>query len=445
MLLRIPRRLLPTILTSLAAAMTVGAAGRKLTLEEAFSLAEQQNAAVLLDREAVIQSEAAYRRERAGLLPDVSLDAAQRRGRSVTVGSTGVVSASRTQRFDGNLNASVALLDPARIASTSVARTGVRVAELDLETTRQDALAAVANAYFAQQRNRARLEVIASNIERASVLLELAQRQLAAGVATQIDVTRSEAQLAVTQQARLQQETVLVQGELTLQRLLALPQSEPLTLDPVNLVRKSSNSTAAPAPGPMADPAPDVLARRADWRRTLEAVRQGELAVRAADYQRLPTIDLDGQYGLAARDAFDSDRKNQWLATASLSFPIFDGHRISANRQAARSLLRSLEIRQRDLKAQITAEQRAAEQDATSRLAQIVVAQKNRDLAAEQLRLARLRYGQGVADNREVVEAQSDLAEASDNWVEAVHRYHLSRVELARVHGDVRQVLTERE
>lgn len=444
MLSRSLRRLLPTILTSLAAvAVTLEAAeGRKLGLEEALDLAGQQNAAVLLDREAVIQSEAAYRRERAGLLPDVSLDATQRRGRSVSVSGSGAVSATRNQRFDGDLNASLALFDPARIASTSVARAGVRVAELDLESTRQEALASVANAFFAQQRNRARLEVIAANIERATVLLELAQRQLAAGVATQIDVTRAEAQLASTQQARLQQETNLVQGELALQRLLALPQNEPLQLQPVSLVR---GSVAAAREVLATEASAEALNRRADWRRTLEAVRQGELAVRAADFQRLPTLDLDGQYGLAARDPFDSERQNQWLASASLSFPIFDGHRISANRQLARSALRSLEIRQRDAQAQITAEQRFAEQDASSRHAQVAVAQKNRDLAAEQLRLARLRYGQGVADNREVVEAQSDLAEAADNWVEAVYRYHLSRVELARAYGDVRRVLAERE
>lgn len=436
---RLFRRLLPTLLVSLVPAVSFAAAGRKLSLEEAFTLAAQQNASVLLDREAVIQREAAYRRERAGLLPELTLDAAQRHGRSVSVSGSGVVTSSRVRRFDGDLNASLALLDPARIAATAVARSGVRVAELDLETTQQDALAAVAEAFFAQQRNRDRLEVIASNIERATVLLELAQRQLAAGVATQIDVTRAEAQLASTQQARLQQETVLVQGELALQRLLGLPQDEPLALEAFVVFRPVPSAVRTAVAGSA------ELGRRADWRRMLEAVRQGELAVRAADYQRLPAIDLDGQYGYASRDVFSSERKNQWSAVAAFSLPIFDGHRIGANRQAARSALRSLEIQQRDLQAQISAEQRSAEQDASSRLAQIGVAEKNRDLAAEQLRLARLRYGQGVADNREVVEAQSDLAEAADNLVEAVYRHQLSRVELARVRGEVRQLLEERQ
>ena len=94
---------------------------------------------------------------------------------------------------------------------------------------------------------------------------------------------------------------------------------------------------------------------------------------------------------------------------------------------------------------QISAEVRLAVQDARSRLAQIAVAEKSRTLADDELRLARLRFGQGVADNREVVEAQDRLAVADDNLVEAVYQYNLSRLELARAGGDVRRILAEKE
>ena len=72
------------------------------------------------------------------------------------------------------------------------------------------------------------------------------------------------------------------------------------------------------------------------------------------------------------------------------------------------------------------------------------MAEKTLGLAQEELRLARQRYQQGVADNREVLEAQTRLAEAGDNLVDAVFRYNLSRLELARARGDVRSVLAER-
>jgi len=60
------------------------------------------------------------------------------------------------------------------------------------------------------------------------------------------------------------------------------------------------------------------------------------------------------------------------------------------------------------------------------------------------LRLARQRYQQGVADNREVLDAQNRLAFAEDNLVDAVFLYNLSRLELARARGDVRGILAEK-
>ena len=60
------------------------------------------------------------------------------------------------------------------------------------------------------------------------------------------------------------------------------------------------------------------------------------------------------------------------------------------------------------------------------------------------MELAQKRFQQGVADNREIIEAQNRLAIASDGRVEAIYQYNLSRVELARAKGDVRGILAER-
>ncbi|MFM7752127.1 MAG: TolC family protein, partial [Opitutaceae bacterium] len=120
------------------------------------------------------------------------------------------------------------------------------------------------------------------------------------------------------------------------------------------------------------------------------------------------------------------------------------GLRTGADRRIALSRQRAQEARLHALELQISSELRLAVQDAASRNAQVGVAEKTLGLAQEELRLARQRYQQGVADNREVLEAQTRLAEAGDNLVDAVFRYNLSRLELARARGDVRSVLAER-
>jgi outer membrane protein TolC len=148
---------------------------------------------------------------------------------------------------------------------------------------------------------------------------------------------------------------------------------------------------------------------------------------------------------MSSQRAFDGRGENAWAAGLTLTLPVFDGLRISADQRQAGSRLRAQELRLRELELLIEAELRMAAQDAASRFAQIAVGEKSRALAEEELRLARVRFEQGVADNREIVEAQNNLAEASDNLVEAVYQYNLSRLELARVRGDVRGILRERE
>lgn len=168
------------------------------------------------------------------------------------------------------------------------------------------------------------------------------------------------------------------------------------------------------------------------------------MAVRTATFERYPTLNLNGNYGQASAKFDDDNKQEQWNATVNISMPFFDGFRTSANRRIALSRQRSQEFRVRSLELQISSEVRLAVQDAGSRNAQIAVAEKSVRLAQEELRLAQQRYQQGVADNREIVEAQNRLAVAEDNLVEAVYQYNLSRVELARAKGNVRTVLGEK-
>ncbi len=175
--------------------------------------------------------------------------------------------------------------------------------------------------------------------------------------------------------------------------------------------------------------------------KSLEQVR---IDVRTATFERLPSLGLTGNYGFASSHWDDNSKQEQWSAGLGLSVPVFDGLRAGANRRIALSRQRAQETRVHSLELQITAELRLALHNVSSRNAQVTVAEKSLSLAQEELRLAQTRYQQGVADNREVVEAQNRLAVASDTFVEAVYQYNLSRVELARAKGDVRTVLAEK-
>jgi len=192
----------------------------ELSLGAALTAVSQSSLDVLISREAVVQAMETQRQVRSGLLPRLTLDAAQRRSQVATLG--GAPQPAPSNRFDALLNARLDLVNPVNLARYSAARAAVTVAELGKEGTRQAILAAVAETYFAHLRNLERTRVLEDNIARAQRLLELATNQLNAGVATQIDVTRAEALVVVAEQALLQQGTVVQSSELALKRLLAV-------------------------------------------------------------------------------------------------------------------------------------------------------------------------------------------------------------------------------
>jgi outer membrane protein TolC len=294
----------------------------------------------------------------------------------------------------------------------------------------------VAQTYFQHLRNLRRITVLDANIARAKALLELARTRSETGVATQIDVTRAEAVLATAEQARLQQETVVQSSDLALKQLLDLNLNDPLTLVEFTVRRVEAPSYAASLEQ-------TAFERRYDYLRAVKLLEQNELEVRAAKFDRLPSLSLTGNVGLASEVIFDDDNADTWAGGVSLSLPVFDAGRVRNLTGLALSRLRAQELRLRNLRLQIGAELRLASQDARSRNAQVAVAERSLRLAQDELSLAQRRFEQGVADNREIIDAQNSLAVASDNVVEAYYQYNLSRVTLARISGDVRLVLNE--
>ncbi len=408
-----------------------------LTLEQALGTVEGVNLNVLLSREAAVQALEAVTLQRASVLPTLSGSLQQRRSQGVSIGTVVVSSGRPTSRFDGLISSNFAVFNPAVFSALKGARLGAQVAQENFQAVVQTVLADVAETYFAHLRNLRRLDVLDANIARAQSLLSLARNQLNAGVATQIDVTRAEAQLAQAEQARLQQVTALVQSELFLKRLLNIEPIRPLRLENFQVRRVGTDMFAL-------SEEKTAFEKRADLIAAQKSLEQTKLAVRTATFERYPTLSLNGNYGLASSKYDDDNKQEQWNASVNISMPFFDGFRTSGNRRIALSRQRSQEFRVRSLELQISSEVRLAVQDAGSRNAQIVVAEKTVRLSQEELRLAQQRYQQGVADNREVVEAQNRLAIAEDNMVEAVFQYNLSRVELARAKGNVRTVLGEK-
>jgi outer membrane protein len=417
---------------------TVSAAEIEVDLRTALERAPQANFEVLLMREGLTAQTEAVRAARSGLLPQVTLGITQARAMSPNVDAftssfPGVPKRFFNDRFDGVLRARMAIYSSRTLDDWRLSQKRLEATRHELDDTIQVIYEQIALAYFSHWRNQRRLAVIDANLERDRLLLRIAQDQNAAGVATALDVTRAEVRLATNELARLQQETALVDSSLRLKRILNYPLGAQL------VIREEAVGTLEPA-GFGAARFEEVLRARADYRKRMTEVEGEALALKASRRDRLPSVAVSGQWGVASQSWTD-DMEEQWGIELGVSMPIFEGFRLDAQEQAAASALRSSELALDNLKAQIEAEYRLVLQSIASRGQQVEVAQRTVALSEREFELARIRFEEGVADNSDVVTAQAALADAEDRLVEAEFQYLQSRANLARIEGDVRRIL----
>jgi len=269
-----------------------GAESGALTLEDALTAVERVSLTVLLSRESAVQALEVAHLQRAANLPNLSASLQQRRSQGVSIATVVVTSGRPANRFDALLTGSYALYNPSLRVLAEASRTGAEVARANLAAALQAVLADVAGGYFLNLRNLRRREALDANIARAQALLGLARSQFAAGVATQIDVTRAEAQLALSEQARLQHDTAVLQSQLLLQRILDLPLGQPLQLVGFEVRRTSGTLQALGAEG-------TAFERRAEHLAARLAVDQSRLNLRATERERWPAVTRQLWRGLA--------------------------------------------------------------------------------------------------------------------------------------------------
>ncbi len=425
---------------------------RTLTLEDVFRQVRGENPGIQAGEAGVEAARAETRQALAALLPAIRAEAQQTRQRYPLAGSAfgGAVGEGENDNgdngeespdalhfnsFTAGVSLRVPVVEARTIANWKAAQLQQKATELQQVTNIQDTYAQAAELYFTHLRNLSRLEVIRSNIERDQLLLDIARQRRQAGVATELDVTRGEAALARDRRDMLAQQTLVTQTRLALLRVMNLEPTTRLELtpEPVDAPRASG------LPG-----SESVVESRPEYEAAQAILRRNIVAERAASWQRFPNIDLIGEYGVQSPMAFDGDEEEAWLVGVSLSVPIWEGGRIRAERRQARAAIRQQEYVIQEIDNQISADYILAVEAVQQRWEELPFARDSVRLSEQELQFARERFEAGVADNSDVVTAQAGLAQANDAEVDAVFRYHLARITLARVLGRVAEELTQR-
>lgn len=334
--------------------------------------------------------------------------------------------------FDARLTATQTLFDLPAIKRDQAARLQARAAQSDGADTRSDTTAVVARAYVAALLAQRRHETAQADVDLAEELVRTAENRIRAGAGVRIDATRARVQLADRKQQLLESRTRSHAAQLQLARLLGLSFDREILL-----------STPLQPPQPeglsVESALEEAFAHRSDWKAQMlreDAAARSDSAVR---WERLPSLMAFGDYGTIGPSLGNAQPTR--TVGASLRIPVFDGGRREARRAQTASQARQETIRTRDLRRQIEMEIRLAQDSLASAGEQVEVAQSGLDLAQEEQQRAQRRYEAGVGTSLEATDAQTRLARARQNLVDALGLYNVARIDWSEARGRIETVI----
>jgi outer membrane protein TolC len=332
--------------------------------------------------------------------------------------------------YDARLSVRQPLLDLSSLVRVQAARAAVGSVEAERTVTSELSAQRAALAYLRGVRAAATLSARRADAELAAELLSLAEAQTQAGVGTAIDVTRAKTQKVAADGLVLVARNQLQQASVDLAR--ALGRDAATQYEFADTLTSAFGVSAAPLDVDAATQ--HALSHRPELR--VESAREdaARSARKAIQYEWLPRLDAAADFGGNGPGVGSAIGTGQ--VGVQVSLPILQGFGREARLAEQSAVLRESQVRERDLRQQVTADVRAALLDLENGREQQEIATQRLSLADEELSQARERFRNGVAGNIEIINAQSSLIRARDADIDARTAAAVARISLARATGD---------
>ena len=412
------------------AAVTAPDWWRSFSSEELSALiaaALSANPDLAIAAERVRQAEAQVRIAGASLFPQLSAGAGTSRRETRPDGGTWSASDGSSATFSASYEID---LWGRNAAGVRAAESSLRASRFDLETVRLTLVTGVASAYFQVLSLRGRLAIARENIVIADRVFGVVDARVRNGAASALDLARQQAavlaQRASIPPLELQERQVLF----ALALLLGRPPEGFNAGDAVAGSTVAVNLTGLAVPRIAPGLPANLLTRRPDLASAEAQLAAANANVAAARAALLPGIQLTGSAGLASSVLLNFLNAPTAALTlgASLVQTIFDGGRLrgqvnvaaSRERELIESYRKSILAALADVESALAASSRSAEQELLQE--QVVVE------ARRALRLAEVRYREGVDDLLTVLDAQRTLFQAEDQ---------LAQIRLSRLQASI--------
>lgn len=259
--------------------------------------------------------------------------------------------------------------------------------------------------------------------------LENVKNMYEVGMASKMDLLRSEVRVTNMQPLLIEAKNNLRIAELNLKTLLGLDLSQP-----VEIMGALKYEPYEPALEECVNKAmisrPEV--KQLDFQRKMA---EETLNMSRAGY--FPTLAVNGTYNFwADKFTFHKDTWSSFYAVnLVLTLPIFNGFRTSAQVGQAKALIREIELNQKALRDAVEFEVRQAVLKLEEARESLLSLKKNIEQAKESLRITQLNFAEGMATTLDVISAEAASSQAQVNYSQALFNYVMAKADLDRAMG----------
>lgn len=413
-----------------------------LTLREAVALALERNQQALIARAQVDAMKGRVREVRAQALPQITIysNAMRLRDPSFLNASSfdaippdireGLVPQG-SNLFDYSIGVSQPLYTSGKV------RTALNLAALenkgvatDQTRTEQDIRLNTIRAFYDLLLAEDRLGVSRETIQHRERQLELARSRYRAGVATEVDVLRSQVSLANAQPELIRAENAIRQARSVLNNLLVRPVDFP--------TQANGQLTFIPWTQPdLQTIVREAMTNRPELQRLKINEQEADMALRLAHAENGLRLDFNAAYGVQARDPSNLTNRDftRWNFQFNFTFPVFDGGKRSGlveQALAQQRITRLTRTAQEDI---VRLEAQTALDDLERAAKTIEAARLNVQQAERVLEMMQNNYKYGAATTLDVLDSQLALILARLTLLQGLYDHTLARAQLRFVMG----------
>lgn len=271
--------------------------------------------------------------------------------------------------------------------------------------------------------------------------LERARRQVAAGVAAEVEIVRAESGVADTLEAVILADNALRDRQRELKRILNAPDlrmDAPVAIVPSTEPRPLRHSVDA------TDLATAAVGNRMEMLEAELAIARDSAAITVARNATLPLVALDYSYGVnglgaSTDDSFQMLRDSDFADhRVGLRVEVPIGNQVALNRLRRALLVRLQTLATRDQRdLQIRQEVYNAVDQLEATWQRILATRQRVVLAARVAELEQRQFNQGLRTSTDVLNAQTRLANAQSSEVQAIAEYQIAQVDIAQATGTI--------